>query len=246
MTKCFHLLPATLCILVLLGCQGLLPAQHASGKPSVNFSCVIWQNLSIPELFYRDGEAYLPLELHVGSRSELYVLKQSDTLELYVPSTDGNASNTDETRGYTLVGKAPLVKESRRILFIIDQAEASSGLRLKVFGVDDSLELFPPGSFSFLNFSGKPVQVKFSGSIHKLSTGQIKVVKSDAPARGGFIPFLIGDSEGGILFETRLFGQPTGRDMVFIGPSSKAGEKPKVKFLPQIIPPELPEPASQQ
>ena len=227
----------TVCILTLVGCPALLRAQDAPGTPGVEFSCVVWEMPSISKVLYRDGKHYLPLEFSLGNRSQLYPLKESAALELYEMAVGADGKTT-----YKLVGKAPMVAGARRMLFLIDQVANSSGLPLRVFGVNDALDVFPPGTFRFVNFSSAGLQVKFGGQTNKLPAGEMSVVKSNVSQKGGFLPFFLGDANGKIIFETRLFGQPTGRDMVLIGPPAKPGAEPMVKFLTEIIPPAPPKP----
>lgn len=229
------------CALLLATCPALLRAEP-SGKPAAEFCCVVWEPLTITEVFYRDGKSYLPLEFSPGSRSKLYPMKEGDALELYEKSVA-----TDGATAYKLVGKAPLVAEARQMLFLIDPVpNAASGLPLRLFGVNDALDVFPPGTIRFFNFSTAALQVKFGGQASKLPAGEISVVKSNVSKDGGFIPFLIGDPKGEVVFETRLFSQPTGRDMVFIGAPATPGGRVLVKVLPQLISPELPKPDGQQ
>jgi hypothetical protein len=108
--------------------------------------------------------------------------------------------------------------------------------------MNDALDVFPPGSFRFVNFSAAALQVKFGGQIHKLPAGEMSVIKSNVSEKGGFLAFFMGNATGKIVFETRLFGQPTGRDMVLIGPPARPEGEPMVKFLTEIIPPEPPKP----
>jgi hypothetical protein len=203
----------------------------------MEFSCVVWQQLPIIPVFYRDGKNYLPLEFSLGNRSQLYPLNEAVTLELYEKTVGADGATT-----YKLVGKAHVVAGTRRMLFLIDPVSNSTGLPLRVFGVNDALDVFPPGTFRFVNFSTTALQVKFGGQIHKLPAGEMSVIKSNVSEKGGFLPFFIGDASGKIVFETRLFGQPTGRDMVFIGPPTKPEGEPMVKFLTEIIPPAPPKP----
>jgi hypothetical protein len=51
---------------------------------------------------------------------------------------------------------------------------------------------------------------------------------------GGFIPFFIKDEKGNTVFETRLLGQPTGRETVFIYPPQANGRKLSVQFLSEV------------
>jgi hypothetical protein len=203
----------------------------------VEFSCLVWEPLPIPEVFYLDGKSYLPLEFSLGNRSQLYPLKQATGLELFVKESGANGATT-----YKLVGKAPLAAGTRRMLFVIYPVPNSGGLPLRLIAVDDSLNTFPPGTFKFVNFSNSALQVKFGGRNTKLPAGDISVVKSNVSEKGGFLPFLIGDANGQIVFETRLFGQSSGREMVFIGTPAEPGGLPRVMFLTQIIPPEPPKP----
>lgn len=225
------------CVLLLATWPALLRAQSDTGKPGPEFSCLVWDALPIAAVFYRDGKNYLPLVFSPGNRSRLYPLKEATGLELYEKATgaDGAAS-------YKLVGKAPLVEGTRRILFLVDPVANATGLPLRIFGINDALDVFPPGTFRFLNFSSAALQVKFAGQVNKLPAGKVSVVKSNVSEKGGFLPFLIGDSGGKVVFETRLFSQPSGREMVFIANPAEPGGLARVKFLTEIIPPEPPKP----
>jgi hypothetical protein len=53
---------------------------------------------------------------------------------------------------------------------------------------------------------------------------------------GGFRPFIIGNAKGKQIFGTRLFGQPSGRELVFISPPLRRdSNSPRVKFVSQLI-----------
>jgi hypothetical protein len=218
-----------------------LHAQSAVAKPTVEFCCVVWEPLPITAVFYRDGKNYLPLEFLPGSRSQLYPMKGETALELLEKTT-----GADGAPAYKLVGKAPLVAGARQMLFLIDPVRSATGLPLRLFGVNDALDVFPTGSIRFFNFSTAALQVKLGEQASKLPAGEMSVVTTKVAKNGGFIPFLIGDPKGEIVFETRLFSQPTGRDMVFIGAPATPGGRMLVKVLPQLIAPEPPKPAGPQ
>jgi hypothetical protein len=216
-------------------------AQSAAAKPAVEFCCVIWEPLPITAVFYRDGKSFLPLEFSPGNRSRHYPLKDGNALELFEKVTAADGALT-----YKLVGKTPLVAGARRMLFLVNPAPNAAGLPLRLYGVNDALDVFPAGTIRFFNFSPTELQVKFAGQASKLPAGEMSLVKSNASENGGFIPFLIGNPKGEVIFETRLFSQPTGRDMVFIGAPAQPGGRVLVKVLPQLIAPEPPQPAGQQ
>jgi hypothetical protein len=225
----------------MLACPLHLRAQSAAAKPTVEFCGVVWEPLPIPAVFYRDGKSFLPLEFFPGSRSQLYPLKEGNALELFEKVTAADGAVT-----YKLVGKAPLVAGARRMLFLVNPAPKTARLPLRLYGVNDALDAFPPGTIRFFNFSTAELQVKFAGQVSKLPAGRMSLVKSNVSENGGFIPFLIGDPKGKVIFETRLFSQPTGRDMVFISAPAQPGGRVLVKVLPQLIAPEPPKPAGPQ
>ena len=216
---------------------GLLNAEPTNAKPSIKFTCAVWESLPNPEVFYRDGKSYLPLEFYPGMRSKLYPLKESNGLELYEKSV-----GPDGTIAHKLIGKAPLIAGARQVLFLVDPTPNAAGLPLTILGINDTLDIFPPGTFRFFNFCPAELQVKFGGKVNKLAARDDTVVKSNVSEKGGFLPFIIEDAAGNIIFQTRLFGQPSGREMVFISPPANGAKLPKIKFLTEIVPPAPPTP----
>lgn len=233
-------LTQSLLLLSLLWTAAPLPlgAQSPSSADSLKFSCAVWEPLSIDPIYYRDGKSYLPLELHPGMRSKLYPLKQADSLELYKDAVGPDGKST-----YELVGKAPWVAGARQMLFLVDSVPNASGLPLRLYGMNDALDIFPPGTFRFFNFSSTTLQVKFGGQVSKLPAGESTVVKSNVSDQGGLLPIYMADANNRIVFENRLFAQPDFREMVFIGNPAKPNGTPRVKFLTQVIPPEPDKPA---
>lgn len=225
-----------LSVLLLLACFAPLRAQQpANGKSEVEFSCLVLEPLSIPAVFYRDGKTWLPLEFTPGSRSRIYNLKENNVLELFTAVTDADGKTT-----YNLAGKAPLVEATRRMLFVIEPASQASVLPLSVFGVDDSLDAFPPGTLRFFNFSALQLQVKFGGQTSSIPAGEIKAVKSNVTQDGGLLPIFISEAGRKIIFENRIFAQPDVRDLVFIKPPAGQGMAPRVKFVSEVIPAKSP------
>lgn len=208
----------------------LVCGQTTKAPAPFQFSCVVWKDLPYPELLYRQGEEFLPLELLPRQRSQMYPLKGQEALELYVVS-----DKPDGKPGHELVGKAALRPGTGRMLFMIQESADKAALPLTVYGLDDSLKGFPMGSFRFLNFTKIPLQVEIAGITDKLPPQRDKVVTPDIPKLGGFLPFFIKDAQGNIGFQTRLFGQPRGRKMVIIVPPKNESENLAVLFLTEII-----------
>ena len=113
-------------------------------------------------------------------------------------------------------------------------------MHYRVFTMDDSLTAFPRGAFRFANFYKQVLYVKCGNTIKKIPPNQLTVVRAINQPRGGFVPFLIADDKGKKIFGTRIFGQPAGRELVFISPPEKRGGVPRVKFVSQLLAPPVP------
>jgi len=71
------LLPAFLAIL-LPATPGMLEAKEPASPGILEFSCVAWDHLPCAELFYRQGNKFLPIKLSPGQRSQFYPLKDAE------------------------------------------------------------------------------------------------------------------------------------------------------------------------
>ncbi|MGB1937460.1 MAG: hypothetical protein ACPHVK_08210, partial [Akkermansiaceae bacterium] len=140
-----HLLSAVLLCLV---CTSSLSAQQPAGR-AFECSFVTWENLSIPVLFYKDGDDYHEIKMMRRQRSQLYEMERGQTeMRLFRETV-----NEDGETVYEVVGKAPIKPEVSRMLFFIqERSERKKGeLPLLLSGIDDSLVAFPMGSFRFVN-----------------------------------------------------------------------------------------------
>ncbi len=219
-------------LLTFILCPLMLSAQADKKAVKSQFSCVSWDKLSMKELFFRDGKKFTPLRVRAKNRSELYPLGKNQALELYVKLEDG------EEEEYSLVGKASIPENSGRVLFFITEVKSpknSRGLPLSISGIDDSLKTFPPGSFRFMNNTSVPLTVIFDKQKKNIPPRKMSVIKFNSPSGGGLIPFYIRGPKGEDLYENRLFGKPTGRDMIFIGAPSRRGGRLNILLLPQIV-----------
>lgn len=204
-------------------------AQAQKSGKSLEFSCVIWNNLSYPQIFYRQGEKFIPLKLSPSNRSKLYPLKGTSVLELYIPD------ETEEKTAYKLVGKKSIAEGMKRMLFFITERSIEGKLPLGVSGVDDSLLAFPRGACRFMNLTGVPLAVTFAGRTSKIKPKEMTVVKSRVSSEGGLLPFIIKNRAGKNLYENRFFAQDIGRDMIFILPPKRKGGRAVIRLLPQLV-----------
>lgn len=231
--------PAAILAILLSATPAMLDAKEpVSASPGIfEFSCVGWDHLPSPELFYRQGNKYLPIQLSSGQRSQVYTLKDAHALELFIqkesPADGGKPDSPDH---YELAGLAPLLEGTKRMLFLIEAKEDSNGLGLQLRGMDDSLESFPAGSFRFINLTPNFLMIEFGGATHELPEGEAKVVAPDLDATGGFVPVIIKDAEGRNILENRFFAQRTGRELVVISPPAEGRTEMSLKFLSDVIP----------
>lgn len=204
---------------------------------SIQFSCAVWEKPPYPELFYHHGGEYLPIEISVGQRSNAYPLKGLEAFELFIRrEMAAGAVDSNAAAEYERVGTAPLLPNAKRMLFLIAAKEDSNGLPLRVLGLDDSLEIFPAGSYRFFNQTPDLLRIEFGGATHDLPQGAWKVVTPELPEAGGFLPAIIKNEQGSILLENRFLAQRTGRELVIIGPPAKGRTEIAIQFLSEITP----------
>jgi len=212
-----------------------LPAQSppaTAPASGTEFSCVSWEKLPFSEIFYRAGNDYLPLQMRVNKRSKLYTLDGVPAkLELYIKGLSPEGETI-----YKMIGQAPMLPRTDRMLFFMQPSEDDSGLPVAMYGIDDSLEVFPVGSFRFVNTTQVPLQVIFRDTKEELPARGMKILTPEVPKRSGFIPCYVTDMQKNIVYETRLYAQSRGRKMVFIRAPAELGERVQVRFLGDIVP----------
>jgi hypothetical protein len=204
---------------------------------SIQFSCAVWDTLPNPALFYHHGGEYLPIELSAGQRSKAYPLKGVEALELFIrKATVAGAAESSAAVEYERVGTAPLLPDVKRILFLIESKKDANGLPLRVLGIDDSLEIFPAGSYRFFNQTPGLLRIDFGGATHDLPPDEWKIVTPVLPEAGGFLPVVIKNEQGLSLLENRFLAQRTGRELVIISPPAEGRTELVIKFLSEIVP----------
>lgn len=225
---------AHLTLLLVLSAVGLWnSALGAPEKAKKSFSCLYWEGKPKEELFYRHGESMKPLEFSQATRSKLAELPGASSFELFRRT----AEPKEDDLPFERLASAAIPSGAIRVLFLVIPFETEAGSSYRIVAMDDSLNAFPRGSFRFANFTSQPLQVSLDGKRQRIPSKELVVVTPKPRQNGGFLPFLIGNAKGETLFGTRLFGQPDGRELVFITPPLRQGGKPRVKFISQLVPP---------
>ena len=225
------LIMATAC-----GLSGFAHAQQQEKKQGIQFSCMLWNGPLPEKIYYQDGQEYHEVIPFTGSRSLPHWLEKSEEFRLFTRKEAEQGDGRDAKPVYTLVGESKLLGDVSPVLFILSSGMTETGLQIRILALDDSVEGFPPGSFRFANFSTSNLLVKFAGVVKKVPSKEITLMKSGIGKEGGLVPFLIGSEDGRKVFETRLFAQAHGREIVFIGPPKPGGRLPSVRFLSQLLP----------
>ena len=215
-------------------------AQQQEKKKGVQFSCMLWEGPLPQKIYYQDGEDYREIIPYTSSRSLPHWLKKSKEFRLFTMSQPEAKDGKEQEPVYTLVGQSKLLPGISPILFLLIPSQGEDGFKIRIMALDDSLEGFPAGSFRFANFSAADLKVKFAGAVKEIPAREMTIMQSKIGNNGGLVPFLIGNENGEKVFETRLFAQASGREIVFIGPPKKEGGLPSVRFLPQLLPQKLP------
>ena len=218
----------------------LLCAQQQEKKKGVQFSCMLWEGPLPQKIYYQDGEDYREVVPYTSSRSLPHWLEKSKEFRLFTMSQLEAKDGKEQEPVYTLVGQSKLLPGISPMLFLLIPSQGDEDFKIRIIALDDSLEGFPAGSFRFANFSTADLMVKFAGAVKKIPAREMTIMKSKIGKNGGMVPFLIGNENGEKVFETRLFAQASGREIVFIGPPKKEGGLPSVRFLPQLLPQKLP------
>lgn len=215
-------------------------AQQQEKKKGVQFSCMLWEGPLPQKIYYQDGEDYREVVPYTSSRSLPHWLEKSKEFRLFTMSQLEAKDGKEQEPVYTLVGQSKLLPGISPMLFLLIPSQGDEDFKIRIIALDDSLEGFPAGSFRFANFSTADLMVKFAGAVKKIPAREMTIMKSKIGKNGGMVPFLIGNENGEKVFETRLFAQASGREIVFIGPPKKEGGLPSVRFLPQLLPQKLP------
>ena len=219
---------------------GVLSAQTDGGnenpgqgqKKKRQFTCLYWEALPTEKLYFRVGEEFKAIKFENSIRSQNYPLKGMSSFELYRDAKDPKENEPP----YDFLSRTAIPTNSPQILFLVIPFKKEDVISYKVVAMDDSLASFPRGTFRFANFTSQSLLVKFAGEVQKIPASKMTEMSCKPGKGGGFRPFIIGNAKGKQIFGTRLFGQSSGRELVFISPPERAGsDTPRVKFISQLI-----------
>jgi len=220
----------------LLTTLGLTSAVGQSEDKGRLFSCFVWDDLGMGQMFYSDGSNYKELSVRAKRRSEYYPMPSGETFRLF------SVKEVNGKMVHKLIGEALIKTNSKRLLLIIVRNPASETdpnvMPLRIVVMDDSISNFPGGSTKFINLTTKPLTAEINGNKITVNARAAKILRPSIPENGGFVPLFIHyqDIE---LYGTRIFCQEGERRIIFmrINPKQDRRRPLLIDFLPQVVGP---------
>lgn len=219
------------CLAVLLSGGGTCAQEFTDGEDSkahrgMAFTAIALSKIPYAKLYYRNGDKFIEIKWKNGSRSEPFPLSKTKHLEVFI-------EHDDPKRPYLMVGKAPLVPNTRKMLYFFAEnaSEKEKSLPVSLYGIDDSETIFPRSSYRFINFANVPLMVDFNNKRFALKPGLPEVQKVSLPQAGEFTPFVVRTGKGKVLGGTRLFSHATNREMVLIFPPKKGKDRLDIRYF---------------
>jgi hypothetical protein len=197
----------------------------------IECSYVYWDDMLDDEFYFRIGDVYYPMKFLRNKRSKVVSVARMEEFEMF-RKVDKPLEGEDL---YEFVAETIVPHDARRILFLVI-APNQEDEDYRVFALDDSSLVFGRRTFRFVNLTQQMISVEFAGETQQVDVDGVVVMESNVDEKGGFVPCIMRDPEGGTIYGTRLFAQPNGREDVFIRPSPIKGRKaPSIKFISQFI-----------
>lgn len=197
------------------------------------FTCAKFNAVDTSNLYYNKGKEYIKLELPQTVRSKIYPVTLGENRKLVFFSLSKDEKDQDV---YTPVARAHFPEKTNQVLVLFAKSKKVKKSKYRLLVIDDSLEVFPVGSFRFFNFTKEPLLVSFHKTKKVVKPRSETLIKLKISSNGQFIPFILKNKKGDIYYETKLIGQQINRDMVFIKNVISNTYKVKLKFLSETIP----------
>ena len=200
--------------------------QEEDKEMRVSFTAIELSKLPYEKVYYRNGSKFIEIKFRNGRRTIPYALSKAKAFEIFI-------DHDDPEQPYLLVGKAPLVSGTSKMLYFFahNATQQEGELPVRLYSLDDSENVFPDSSYRFINFTAVPLVIDFNKKRFALKPGKPTVHKVELSKRGEFTPFVVRDTKDNVLGGTRLFSHATNRKMVLIFPPEKGQKRPDIRFF---------------
>lgn len=127
------------------------------------------------------GEPVAMPQIRTRSISASWTYSGSNELVFYAPGGEAGPGASDP------VAHVKLPTDKREILLIffpVEQEQEKTGMRYVVYPVEDSIRVFPVGSYLFVNITPHPLLAKLGDAYFKLGEGASTVIRLDDREKG--------------------------------------------------------------
>ena len=192
----------------------------------VSFTAIEIAKLPYEKVYYRNGKEFIEIKWRNGSKTIPYSLSKAKVFEIFI-------DHDDPEQPYLLVGKAPLVAGTNKMLYFFapNASQQEGALPVRLYGIDDSERAFPKSSYRFINFTSVPLVIDFVKKRFVIKPGKPTVKKLSLPKAGEWSPFVVRSSKGKVLGGTRLFSHATNREMVLIFQPKKGEKRMDIRYF---------------
>ncbi|MGB2402131.1 MAG: hypothetical protein ACPIA7_01840 [Akkermansiaceae bacterium] len=225
--------------LLLLGLPSELKAQTEEPTKVVECTYIYWDGVPNEEFFFRIGDEYYPMNFRRGARAKMLSVARMEKFQLFKKSKQAVDMPDVDDVGYEFLAETLVPEHMNQVLFLViapDEGLEVEEQKYRVFALDDSVEVFGRKTFRFVNLTQQVISVDFAEETPDIPPNDDIVIPTKVDKSGGFVPCIIRDPEGKIVFGTRLFCQPNSREIVFIRPSIRKNiDTLRVKFFSQFV-----------
>lgn len=221
-------------LVVLLG-MGSLSGQTSIRKAQATFSCATWEKMFSHEVYYRFGKKYAPVSFIMGRRSEAYPLAPGEEFALYK-----QVQNEEGETTYVPVVKCKVPRHGGKLLVILEKVTNAAGKsKVYLFPMDDAVQNFPRGTYKFVNFVRRPLDVSFGKVQKTIAPAKNVVVDPKIPSSGGFVPLYVRfPNSSKVVLEESVYGQYLSRCIVILSESKNPRRPMRMRFLNEVVPQE--------
>lgn len=193
---------------------------------TVLFTCVDWDNANLRDLYFFTDGGYQPIRLRENRRSRQYRYAGEGVFRLYT-RTEG----AEGEAVYTPVAQLNLETLPDQILLLLTHEE---GRGVRVYGIADTLERFPAGSYNVMNLTGQALDI----TVEERSLG--------LPPRGSEVVRVNGEpyrslavritQDGNTLYSSTWIYEPNFRKVAFLLPrfNDERLEGLDVRIIPEV------------
>jgi len=213
--------------------SAFLQAQIPTAPPrQVSFQFTVFALGGMDGVSYqaKEGAAAQPLRFYSAYRSSVYHYKGGEQVRFWAQAADGGEA------AVVAVYTVPEGAKNLLLLFFPKTATSEAGLKYDVYGVDDSVDKTPAGSFSTINVSGREYAAQYGADRFTIPRGI-----GEAHAGKGRVKLLLASQiDGGWMSAGKhefVMGAQDRVTLIFYPPANRTAIYPIIRRLTDTLPP---------